>query len=297
MSEAWHLLVPLFSAGVYAVAALLFKQAYGRGAGMMEAFYWMNFAGILAFGPLFLTVSGEMDWAQAWKPGVVGGMIFLGTWTTFAAIRAGDVSLVTPLMGTKVVLTALLAVALAGTPLGAGLGAAAVLTTVGILVLGWRDLRGGWGKGAAVGWCLVSSLAFAATDVLVGHWAAGFGRGRFLGCAFCGIGLFSVAAAPWQAPGVLRVPRAARPYLGWATGLMTGQTLAMALCNAHFNDPTRVNIVYGTRGLWSIGLVWFVGRRWFGNEERVAGGGAMGQRLAGSLLILSAVVTALLGKR
>ena len=150
MSEAWHLLVPLFSAGVYAVAALLFKQAYGRGAGMMEAFYWMNFAGILAFGPLFLTVSGEMDWAQAWKPGVVGGMIFLGTWTTFAAIRAGDVSLVTPLMGTKVVLTALLAVALAGTPLGAGLGAAAVLTTVGILVLGWRDLRGGWGKGE--GW-------------------------------------------------------------------------------------------------------------------------------------------------
>jgi hypothetical protein len=54
-----------------------------------------------------------------------------------------------------------------------------------------------------------------------------------------------------------------------------------------------VNVVYGTRGLWSIALVWWAGR-WFGNTERTsAGGRVVAGRLLGAVLILTAVVLAM----
>ncbi|MDB6071015.1 MAG: hypothetical protein JWL81_2186, partial [Verrucomicrobiales bacterium] len=159
-------------------------------------------------------------------------------------------------------------------------------------VLGWKDLRQGRGKGRAVGWCLLSSCIFAGADVLIGHWAGPFGRAAFLGTAFTAIGAGSLISYKWLAPGLFAVPRAA--WSGTALGavLMTVNTLAMALCIAGFNDPTGINVVYGTRGLWSLGLVWFVGSRWFGNEERADSKGSMGLRLVGSLLILAAVSVA-----
>jgi hypothetical protein len=207
------------------------------------------------------------------------------------------VSLVTPLMGTKVVLTALLAVFLAGTRLPPGMWAAALLTTVGVLVLGWRDLKKGQGNAAAVGLCLLSSVIFAGADVLIGHWGPGYGRPAFLGTTFGLIGLLSLATVRWQAPTAFRVPGPARRHLGLGAALMNAQTVAMGLCIVGSNDPTGVNILYGTRGLWSIALVWFVGRRWFGNGERDSAHGAMGLRLTGSLLILGAVVVAVLVRR
>jgi uncharacterized membrane protein len=297
MAFPWYLIIPLAAAGLYAAASLFFKRAYAQGLGMMEAFYWLNFAGLAFFAPLFFWVGDWPAWREIWKPAVTAGLIYCGTRATFSAIRAGDVSLVTPLMGTKVVLTALVAVLLAGAALPAGLWVAAGLTTAGILVLGWRDLQRGQGKAAAVGWCLLSSLIFAAVDVSIGHWAAGYGRAAFLGTAFSGIGLVSLATVRWQAPASFRIPREARRFLLLGVVLMTVNTLAMGLCIAGFNDPTGVNIVYGTRGLWSIALVWFVGRRWFGNEERVTAGNVMRLRLTGSLLILCAVVVAVLARR
>ncbi len=297
MAFPWYLLIPLFAAGLYAAASLFFKQAYAQGLGMKEAFYWLNFAGMVFFAPLLLTVETWPPPGEWWKPAVAGGMIFLGTWTTFAAIRAGDVSLVTPLMGTKVVLTALVAGVLAGTRLPTGLWVAAILTTVGILVLGWRDLQRGRGKAAAVGLCLLSSGIFAGADVLIGHWAGPFGRGAFLGTAFVGIGLLSLATWRHQAPGVFKIPAPARRMLALGAVLMTVNTLAMGLCIAGFNDPTGINVVYGTRGLWSLALVWYVGSRWFGNAERETSGGAMGLRLTGSLLILAAVAAAVVARQ
>ena len=297
MAFPWYLFIPLMAAGMYAAGSLFYKRAYAQGLGIMEAFYWLNFTGMVVFGPLLFWAGEWPALTEFWKPAATAGMIFFGTAATFAAMRAGDISLVTPLMGTKVVLTALVAVVLAGTRLPVGLWVAAGLTTLGILVLGWRDLRRGQGKAAAVGWCLLSSLIFAGADVSIGHWAAGFGRAAFLGTVFVGIGVLSLATVRWQAPASFRVPAAARPFLLLGAVVMTLNTFAMALCIAGFNDPTGVNIVYGTRGLCSLALVWFVGRRWFGNEERETAGEAMRLRLVGSLLILSAVVVAVLARR
>ena len=53
-------------------------------------------------------------------------------------------------------------------------------------------------------------------------------------------------------------------------------------------DPVGVNIVYALRGLWSVGLVFFLGR-WVGNREAGLPGRVLGVRALGAGLLFGAV--------
>ena len=62
----------------------------------------------------------------------------------------------------------------------------------------------------------------------------------------------------------------------------------MVLAISLANEVTRTNILYNTRGLWSVVLVWVVGH-WFGNVERSVGQAVMTRRLLGAAILLGAV--------
>jgi len=57
----------------------------------------------------------------------------------------------------------------------------------------------------------------------------------------------------------------------------------------YFGDAAGTNVVYSSRGIWSIALVWFVGH-WFANFEKEVGPRTLLMRLVGAMLILSAIV-------
>jgi len=72
--------------------------------------------------------------------------------------------------------------------------------------------------------------------------------------------------------------------------LLSALTIAaFAFTLAHWHEATAPNIVYSSRGLWAVVLVWVVGH-WFGNRERHVGRGAMLSRLAGAVLMVAAIV-------
>jgi hypothetical protein len=52
---------------------------------------------------------------------------------------------------------------------------------------------------------------------------------------------------------------------------------------------TTTNVLYNSRGIWSVVLVWAIGG-WFGNAEREHGAGVMGRRLGGAGMLLLAIV-------
>jgi hypothetical protein len=76
--------------------------------------------------------------------------------------------------------------------------------------------------------------------------------------------------------------------------LLTLQSIGMIAGLGHYGHATEANIVYSTRGLWSIALVWVVGH-WFQNNESKVGHGLMLIRLLGALMLLVAVVWILFG--
>jgi len=83
---------------------------------------------------------------------------------------------------------------------------------------------------------------------------------------------------------------AARTWV-WIIG--GGCTLAVQACGVAWAivtiGATATNVLYNSRGLWSVVLVWTIGH-WFGNAERGRGRAVMLRRLAGSLLLLVAIL-------
>jgi hypothetical protein len=73
--------------------------------------------------------------------------------------------------------------------------------------------------------------------------------------------------------------------------ILGGQVVVLSYAFTTFGHVTVVNILYSTRVLWSVVLVWVIGH-WFRNTERSAGHGVMGLRLAGAVLVAVAIFLA-----
>ena len=80
----------------------------------------------------------------------------------------------------------------------------------------------------------------------------------------------------------------ALPFIVAGGALLWLQCTGMVVAISLGHEVTRTNILYNTRGIWSVVLVWVVGH-WFGNVERSAGPAVMTRRLLGAAILLGAV--------
>ena len=67
---------------------------------------------------------------------------------------------------------------------------------------------------------------------------------------------------------------------------------AMLFAIGAFGDATAVNVVYSSRGLWSVLAVWWIGH-WFQNDEQHLGPAVLRLRLWGAGLMLAAIALVL----
>ena len=70
--------------------------------------------------------------------------------------------------------------------------------------------------------------------------------------------------------------------------LIALQASGIAYAIIRYENATTTNIIYNTRAVWSVVIVWTVGH-WFANTESEQGHGVMGRRLIGSALLLVAI--------
>ena len=74
--------------------------------------------------------------------------------------------------------------------------------------------------------------------------------------------------------------------------ILAPQATGIAYSTAEFRGVTLPNILYSTRGVWSVLLVW-AADHWFSNTERSVGNATMGRRILGASLLLIAVLIGL----
>ncbi len=288
-----YLLIPLASAFLYALAAVMFKRATDFKVGIWRTTFLSNWMMALLFTPWGLaagTPPAGLNWSI---PLLCTVLFFAGQVFTFLAIQHGDVSVATPVMGSKVVIVALFTVVVLGQDLGWNYWTAAMLTTTAILLLRAGPLAERRRLALGIGLALAAACCFALLDVLMQRWAPRTGFPTFVAILFGGTGLLSFALMPFFAQPLHRIPGPAWPWLGLGCVLLAIQSFGMALSIGVFGDAAAVNVVYSVRGLWSIGLVWGVGH-WFGNRERNAGPAVMGRRLIAAVFMAAAVALVLL---
>lgn len=293
MNLPYYLLLPFLAALIFALGNLFQKRAFQEGAGFMSAFVLNNLVLGLAFLPMLAWSSEPIPRATLWQPLVAGCSFFLGSIVGLMALRVGDVSLVTPLLGTKVILVAALSSLVFRNPLHPGQALAAALTTLGVFVMGITDFHPERRAGITTLLAVLCSLCFAVCDTLIQQWSRPFGIGNFVPLLFGTLAVFAVMIIAWQGRELIRVPRNAWRWLAAASAATVIQAMLVTFSIALWQDATGVNVIYSLRGLWGLALVWITGH-WFGNtERRDAGGRAMGFRLAGATLILGAVIIAI----
>lgn len=290
-----YLLVPLVAAVAFAVGSLVYKRAFAEGAGIAHAVILNNVALAVAFLPLFWVDSRPVPWGLVHLPAITATTFVLGHLLNVLSLRLGDVSVATPLLGAKVVMVALLGRVVFDWPVAPAQFVAAALATGGVLVMGAADWHGGRRTGLTILLALGCALCFAFTDVLIQLWAAPFGTFNFLPLLFLALAAESLVFLPFLGRASLRAPKAAWKWIGLATICSALQAILVTWSIGHWRDAAGVNVVYGTRGLWSLALVWWAGR-WFGNTERASvGRRTFALRVAGGVVILAAVVVAIRG--
>ena len=283
------LLYPLLAAIVYAIGSLLLKRALTQGVGAWRMTFVCNLLLAAMAAPLFLLSAPPTPEALWYQPLVAGVAFFLGQVFTFLAINKGDVSVATPVLGTKVIFVALFTVLLIHLPIPWTLWAAALLTTAALAVLGSGTKNGEHHKFfSTLVYAGISALSFSLTDVVTQKWSPAWGGAGFSARFLAVCGFLSFALIPFFNGRLRDVSKSTWLWFGSGAFCLASQGLLLYIVLGRYGHATEINVIYNSRGLWTVLLVWFVGG-WFANQERAEGGGAMVRRLIGSLLILAAI--------
>lgn len=286
-----YILVTL-AAVIYASGALLVKRASDLGATVWTTAFVSNVVIAIAFQPL-LVFGGTWHPELWWQPLLVALGFILGQVLTFVSLGRGDVSVATPVLGIKLLLVAVFVSLLGGETLRPRLWAAAALATGGLALL---NRRGATGPHRHVSQTILtaalSACTFALFDVLVQKWSPVWGLGRFLPLSIGLAGVLSFAFIPLCGVSVSALPRNAWPWLLGGSAAIAGQSVVFVSTIARWGHAAPINVIYSSRGLWSILLVWSCGR-WLNSREAGLGGHVLAWRLAGAALMMSAILLVL----
>jgi len=292
-SEKAHLLLPLLAAIIFAFSVITLKAASGRKTGVAGMTLLSNIGAMLGFA-VFIDWSARPFLPQPLLPCVILGVLFfLGQIFTVLAISRGAVSIATPVMSSKVVMVAFILAFHLNAPLGWNTWVAGVLVMLGIACM-----QGGGSDAPAdkrsvifaIVFALLAALAFALYDVLTQVYSQQLEFGRVVPFGMVVATLLSLVLVPFLDRGVLTTLPSRMLLL--SVVLMTLQSLVIITSIGKFGDAANINIVYSSRGIWSVAVAWLLGA-WFGVTEIMHRGLAL-RRLAGAAIILVAIALVLL---
>ncbi|MCE9587431.1 MAG: DMT family transporter [Verrucomicrobia bacterium] len=301
------LVLPLAAGFGYACGAVAIKRALGAGASASWVNFLCNTFMAVLFQGLWLLPGHPLALGMILPPVVCGVLFFLGQIFTFRAIDTGDVSVATPLLGSKVLLVALFSFFLIGKNLPHAIWLASLMASLGIAMISYSPAGNHARLLEAVAWSLAAAAVFALTDVLVQRWVPLVGYSRFAPLMFGSVGLFSLVYVPrlmssrasFSGGGTLSFLVAGSsfftslPWLLFGALLLAVQALAMYSAIGLFGSATMTNILYGSRCLWSVLLVWVLGAMAGDSLTSQGRVGVMTRRLIGALLLLGAMTLVL----
>lgn len=292
MDGTLPVLLPLIAALLYVFGALLVKRSGDFGVGVWRTAFVSNLTSAVLFQCL-LPFGGAFHRELLWQPALLGALFLLGQLLNYLALQRGDVSVATPVLGLKIILVAIFTTAVLAQRVPVKLWLAAALSSFGIVLLNRTGAVKHHHVGSTILYAGISAAIFALIDVLMQKWSPSWGAGRFLPAMFWFLAGFSGALIPFFRAPLSAIPRVAWPSLLSGCVLIGSQSLTFAVVIVKFRNATATNVIYSSRGLWSVVAVWVIGH-WFANREQHLGASVLRWRLAGALLMMTAIVLVLL---
>ena len=276
---------------IYALAAVFSKGALDKGFGILRLSFIMNLAFAVIFSAALLWRLESIDVSKVYLPVIAGALFFIGHVFTFAAIRMGDVSLQTPIMGTKAIFVALIAVVTGAQEVTFELGVAAVLAALAVALLGFSGGRASK-VGLTITLSLISAFSFACFDQMAGVFGGDFGKHSFLVIVMVVNALLSFSLIPFFNAPLKQISRSAWPWAIAGSVGMGVQALVLTYTLASSGEVVVVNILYSARGLFSVLIGLGIGLLFTLKIEQITRRVRI-QRIIGAIMISAAIAIAL----
>ena len=279
-------LLALLAGLIYAGGAITGKKGLELGCGQVRTVILSNLILSVCFIPHLFLSTGWPTLNELIIGSGLGSIFLLAQALLFRALRAGDASMVSPLMGIKSILVAFFLVLLGFShePIPLSTWLAAGLTAVAVGLIGWPAKNSGSTSFKGIILAIASAAAFSLLDSMVPHFSHQTDPVRMLFCIFCPLGVLSLLLLPWKEESIFRRNQPGDTWV-WRSGIMIAlQAVLMSTAIACYRVPTEVNVVYSSRGFWTIILVAWLGQRLCLTEGTI-GKWVKIRRLAGSILL------------
>ena len=273
------------------MGALLLKRASDLGADVWRTIRIINYTTALVATPLWLlggTIPSSSLW---WQPVCAGMLFFAGQVFGLLALSIGDVSVATPVLGVKILLVALLTAVLIGDPISARLWTAAALSSTAIALLNVGGVHPHRRVRTTIMLAALGATAYACFDVLVQKWSPVWGAGRIVPIAMATAAAYSLPLCRFDAPRRPPNEQTSPAYIRWVragAGCFAVQGLTFITSISIYRHATSANVLYSSRGLWSVVAVWGIGH-WFSNREQHLGVRVLAWRFVGAILLMAAL--------
>ncbi|GAB4166796.1 MAG: DMT family transporter [Terrimicrobiaceae bacterium] len=288
------LLLAGMAAAGYTLASFFLKLSIVKGARTAQLNLWSNVAMGLVVQPLWFFDDPLLANAHPAFP-LLSCLTFLaGQVLTFAALSQGDVSIATPLLGTKVVGVTVINAVVFSIPMPARWWVASAAASLGIAIIAGIVPRGQFRSAATTAaLALGAAFFFSLTDTLVQSWAGGSDPLAYLPLMFGGVGLLSALWCLAFDRKAFSATPAVRRALSAGAFLLAVQAGLVFLSLCWTRDATATNIIYGSRSLFTVIAARLIGRM-FGLTEAAMPPWILVLRLTGALLLFAAIFLILL---
>jgi len=128
---------------------------------------------------------------------------------------------------------------------------AALGAMIAVALLGFSE-RLAKGSLFTISLALLSAFFFACSDVMVGSFGSAFGTGPFLLTAMVTNALLSFALIPFFRGRLFSISKSAWRWGLLSAGMMAGQALLLNYTLAQYQNVGTTNVLYSSRGLWSV---------------------------------------------
>jgi drug/metabolite transporter (DMT)-like permease len=249
-----------------------------------------NVAFGLGFTPLLLLAQRpfwEMD--TPWAAVAMGFLFFTGALSGLLSITKGDVSVSTPVMGIKAVLVAVFLSFIFGRALDWSIWAGSVMSVIGLFFMQLRLSGEHLHVGRTILLASLSAACYAGCDSIFEVFGSGDQMFMFLPVASFLSGVFALSLLPFTSAPITKVPKDSRKWLALGAFLLVLQGYGIAIAIGIFQDAAGANIVYSTRGMWSVVLVAVAGDL-FQSKEADISRSLMIRRFIGAAFLTLAVV-------
>lgn len=260
MIQAYEIMA--FVAAVTVSFAMIFtKRAYAEGAKqnhiLVATTVFQPFIYIIL---IMLSRELEVNWGQFHWILIYSALLAIGMLIGFKAISMGDASIISPIMGSKVVFVAIGTYIFSIGSISNEVIIGVVLCVVSIIFLGIEfkktdiEKQDKYGKDILLPiiLALIAITFLGFSDIVIQEKAPEFNKLIFMLIGSITVAMFFLVKGYLSGVRIKTTPKSVKRWI-WLSGIFNGGTgLLLALAIAYYGHATEFNIIMGSRGVISV---------------------------------------------